>query len=258
MNIRLHRHLKQHLSAFEKNFEKAQEKSSKRNIHALRVSIKRLHALLHFAEFISPETVHAKKTYKKIKPLFTEAGKLRTLHTHLALLKEIKKQNDRVGSEIKKRKEKMYRQAADLEKELYRFPFKKKKAQLKTVFRHIRSLDEKQLLKRAFAFIALKFRSALKFADKKDFHGARKELKQAHYVLELFPFHKSASALLVLIDPLEKKAGRWHDIRDILRCTDKTLRQVLEKHFMQELKSLAAQMTTDFRKAESEFSQRGI
>ena len=251
----IHR-FKKPLATFQDSFSNAQKKRSEKNVHALRVSIKRIHALLRFAAFISPNTVNAKKTYKKWKGLFTEAGKLRTLHIHIALLAE-SKMNGSITAEIKNLERKAREQRGKVKKELQSFNSSKRLRQLKEIVRQVFAHEE-QLQAKTLAFAVMKFKQARECAHEKDFHGARKALKHAHYVLELFPSDKYASALLAAIDPIEKKAGRWQDIRSFLQLLDgekqKKKIRFPNKRFLQELKTLETGIQADIKKAESKFT----
>lgn len=246
------------VSVFQESFKSARERSNKKNVHALRISIKRIHALLRFAEIISPEAVNAKKAYKKLKPVFKKAGELRTLHIYIALLSETKEKTDSIVREIRKLKKKTCKQREILQQELRDFNIKKQATELRAVLQHSFVADKKKLLKETLAFAATKFRRAHQLANENDFHGARKELKQAHYILELFPSGKKSSAQLAAIDPIEKKAGRWHDIHSLLRLLDKERQKKTirfpEKSLQQELKTLEEQIPADFKKAKSIFT----
>src|SRR5688572_1294317 len=83
--------LKQHFNAlrttFKKNLEQLSQKSNKKNIHALRVTIKRLHALLLLSEYLDP-AVNAKKLFRKFKNLFSKVGVLHTLYVHAGVFTE--------------------------------------------------------------------------------------------------------------------------------------------------------------------------
>ncbi len=247
MNAPLKRQFKKPLSDFGRCFKLAYRKSHKKNIHALRVAIKRIHALLRFSEFIAPETVSVKKSYRKLKKLFAKAGKLRTLQMYAVLLKEFKE-----DKEPEKLKLKMHEQRVQLKKEMRQFNTKKWMKKTGEILEQaLASVKSNELCKKIFVFAAGKINHAIGLAKENEFHAARKELKYAHYVLETIQQEEKASALLRTIDPIEKETGRLQDLATVTQLLDKASQKQklrsLKYSFRKEMKTLETQIQRDFK-----------
>jgi len=248
MNAPLKRQFNKRISDFEKNFKLVSKKIDKKNIHALRVAIKRIHALLHFSEFIAPKTVHAKKSYRKLKHLSSEAGKLRTLQMYASLLEEFKE-----GKESDKLKMKIHEQRIQFKKEMRQFNTKKWMKKTGNILEQALAIAKSnEMLKKILVFATGKINHAIGLAKEHEFHAARKALKHAHYVMETIQRERKASAMLRMIDPIEKKTGRWQDLVTAKQLLDKANRKQklhsLKSRFQKEMKSLDTQIWQDFKK----------
>jgi len=78
----LHNYAKQRLIEIERNYRDSARHCGIQSIHDLRVEIKRLRAVLILAGCLKPG-YNRNKTYKLIKPLFKEAGKVRDIHVQM-------------------------------------------------------------------------------------------------------------------------------------------------------------------------------
>jgi CHAD domain-containing protein len=75
------------LANIERHFEDSSVHCGINSIHDLRVEIKRLRAILTLVKCLKPDYKNA-KYYKKVRPLFKEAGKVRDIHVQMMTIRE--------------------------------------------------------------------------------------------------------------------------------------------------------------------------
>jgi CHAD domain-containing protein len=76
---------------FEKHFHASLKKDKAENIHALRVTIKKMKAFFHLINYLD-DRFHFEKTFHDFKKIFHEAGKVRDLHVQSVFLDTIEKE----------------------------------------------------------------------------------------------------------------------------------------------------------------------
>ena len=79
-------HFEKHLSAFRKYLKKTQKNQGVEDIHELRVSIKKLRAILSLLEISSKGQITKKKHYDLFYNLFKSCGKVREAQVNLELV----------------------------------------------------------------------------------------------------------------------------------------------------------------------------
>ncbi len=75
------------LANIERHFEDSSIHCGIKSIHDLRVEIKRLRAILTLVNCIKPDYKSA-KYYRKVRPLFKEAGKVRDIHVQMLTIRD--------------------------------------------------------------------------------------------------------------------------------------------------------------------------
>ncbi len=246
--------------SFQKHVEKVNKRTSERSIHGLRVTIKRMRAFFFLMEFLDPKRVNSNKNYEKLKNLFREAGKIHDGQVQVALLKEF---NDTRGaSEVSTLSSREHNNK--LKTELRRVKSKKliqkMKKSLEPVFaRH----DNNSLGESIFKFVNLNVRKSIRNAEEHSLHNARKKLKTAHYVLEIFKKKKpKAAAMLSTLDPIEEKIGRLQDLSNTTKAISKKRKgqkvnrkdSDLQSKVLKEMEQLEVQIQKDFGRLKTQLA----
>ncbi len=236
-------------TGFAESLHRASQKPNKKNIHALRVASKKIHALLLFLESTAPEKVNSKKIYRHFNKLFSKAGKYRTTQLHIEELEELS--GKVAGKELKKLKEKQKKKQKNLQLHIKEFNRKK----------HLKKIDE--LIKKpgsntalngkaTYAFAIHAIKDSIQLSGKQVFHRARKHLKDAHYLLETLPHDAKAKALLYVFAPMEKKIGRWHDLQGSLPLFQKLADKHKDGTSALQIRNKAKRINKEIAKLESE------
>ena len=198
-----------------------QKDCRKGTIHSLRVTMKRLRAFYQLLDEIDPHFA-GKMAVKKIKPLFTEAGKLRDLQIQqsLVLSHEEKLLIEHKTSEQLQR-------AVQLQLGIFQqFLLEYSMAGVREGSQHARSHLQhinlrtlrrglRNYFKATFKELSVLSREGL--SSKKGLHELRKTVKKLHYNLviidQAIPKRNLSPQLLHPLENLQNQLGKWHDYR---------------------------------------------
>ncbi|MGP8214511.1 MAG: CHAD domain-containing protein [Bacteroidia bacterium] len=86
----LSKYYKKELTLFSKHLDSAKALPDEKNIHQLRVDIKRLRAIFRLLEMLFPKKFNAGKHSAVLKPVFKSAGEFREIQVNLAYLSQYK------------------------------------------------------------------------------------------------------------------------------------------------------------------------
>ena len=183
-----------------------QKRVTKKSVHSLRVSAKRIKALLLFTESASDNNLEVRSEFKKLKKIFKKAGVVRNRHIQIELLKQYqqKKILKILQKEDKTEKKELRKAISDSRPDQI----------LPSIGEQIKRadrLDQKELFQHALPFTELLLEDALRKANTKEYHKARIRLKTMHHVLEIFQRQQKAKDIINMIEPLETELGDWHD-----------------------------------------------
>ena len=168
--------------------------------------------MLLFIEYVSPKKINFKKSYRKFRKLFSAAGEVRNLQVQADLLKKFTRQEDGMSENIRRLRIKIHSQRKHFKKELEKFDHIKSLGKIKAQVQLVSSsLGELSLKKSLFEFAAGNIRKAIMLEGENSFHKARRNLKDARFVLEIIKDDAKARALLKAMDPIEKATGKWRD-----------------------------------------------
>ena len=199
------------LSSAQTHLNRCLVKSSGKELHALRVQIKKIHALLHLLAYCYQLPYQENKALKK---LFKRAGKIRNLQLTMFrlekqvkpkrkcsknLLAELKGELDsrinRFEKHYKHHKDKAFKKTAELVHECVRMKIKKETA---LYFRMMKEKINRAVRQRN--------------RNQKQTHQLRKDIKTLKYNLALSV--NTDSKFLTeekLLNKMEKLLGEWHD-----------------------------------------------
>jgi CHAD domain-containing protein len=181
-------------------------------IHQLRVSLKKLKAVLVFAATLNPEKT--KKIRKKVQVLFRAAGSVREAQLQLQWL--TKKRYVHL-IEAAKLKQKISEEEALLllQKEDYQDMLA---SVAKDLLKLIRKIKQEQVADYA---VQLKktVQQQLQAEEKEEWHALRKLIKQMLYVHHWLSEQEKLKIMPVLLyhvfDQLQEQIGTWHDLIDL-------------------------------------------
>lgn len=256
MKTRLERHFSELSSAFRKDFRRLSRNGSKKAIHALRVTIKRLRTFLLLLEHLAPEKIDFKKSYRRMSKLFSEAGRVRNLHVQAALLNKFDAGDAGIDGIKHKLKTKARKRMARFKKVLRKFDERKALLRIKAKLRLVAAaFDERTLNRRVRSFAKENIMNSIARAEENSIHDARRKLKEAHYALEIIRHDHAAARMLRAIDRVEKNAGKWQDCMITLHILDKAAKKQnssfpahIHKELTKEITAIELQIKSQFRR----------
>lgn len=183
-------------------------------LHQLRVSLKKVKAVLDFLRTLHPQKI--KPLRKKLQLIFHAAGSLREAQLRLNWLKEKKYQlliqNTSLGGKVKEEEELFVAQKQD--------HLKKLRFVRNELDRLLKDINEKDLIRYAAA-LKRKFEAQSTAVAKEDWHALRKLIKQLLYAHHWLTEQDKLKILTVeafkKTDELQEKIGVWHDALDLLQ-----------------------------------------
>lgn len=221
MLFKLLAHNKRIADSFITNYRITEESFSVEGIHKMRVSVKRLKALLRFLDYFS-EKPKAKKVLKRINKLYKSAGALRDLQIQTSLLD---KYSHYAGSDfnlyinqIDEKKEK----ALQLFKQyFFEFDLNDFIKISKKIENSINNIKSSNLIEQTSLLIQSRIKEienlTVAITDDSVLHLIRKYLKEILYIRESISeedaFFIIKNDKMQLISELEIKLGEWHDIK---------------------------------------------
>jgi len=227
---------KEHEKSFLEHLKSAKDPDEEK-IHKLRVEVKKLRTLFKFLEVLSKKKFRKEKVMKLISPVFKSAGRIRTAHLNLELIKDYRSVS-LLGFKIYL-KEKEKQGEKQFSEELKNFDKEKFKKLNKKILKDFKNTDQKLINKDSEEYINGRFSKINKdlpdLSNDNSFHDVRKKLKDVKTITSLLeditPKAKSAVSKKN-IETIEEKIGKWHD--------EVILVQQLEK-FISENKSESSQ-----------------
>jgi CHAD domain-containing protein len=215
----------QHERSFVKGLKKAKTLAEK-PVHQLRLDIKSLRSLLELMEAISKKKIAGKATRKILKPLFRQAGKLRTTALNLYLTRPYR---SAVLAKFRKYLEK--KQAAEGEKllrSLKGIELKKLRKLHKKNLTVVKKSDNEELTDQAVDHLRdllAGVRSDLfDINNDETLHEIRRQLKRIRNIGHLLdeakvdhPFKEE----LKKVSATYEKIGKWHDTVDLINELEK-------------------------------------
>jgi len=201
------------ISAVKNNIENPGTK----NIHNLRVLIKRIRAIYKLLERLSGNVFREKEHSLHVKRIFKETGKLRDLHIKSGMLNR-HVSNDKLKSfydYLHANKETIHK---DIAASLREFDFEKYTATELSVKELITDLPFSEIETECIKFILSSARKIKRRIESEknteQIHTIRKLLKELHAASELLYLINKSRALkilLKLVKKTEEDLGKWHD-----------------------------------------------
>jgi CHAD domain-containing protein len=177
-------------------------------IHDLRLQVKKIKAV---TELLKSGGKHPKNfSVSEIKPMFKDAGTIRTAEMHLKQLKEAGLEHPDVRKELMAETINGYIKLIENQKKYLKDIRQTKKAFNK----HIRSIKERKL-KRYFLYavgaLALELQGTL---HTEQLHEFRKNIKELLYVFKMLPqkLQRKINLNVPWLDQLQEAIGDWHDL----------------------------------------------
>lgn len=192
-------------------------------VHQLRVSIKRLRAVLHFTgEVTGNEEISAKKQGKSLRKLFKAAGILRDIQVQLKLIPEYESDLNfkfRLYLSYLKKLEKQSVKNFNAFIEEAK-PIHKLTSRRELIEKSLALLSPEEIRSRAEALIGARCSNIQQMLgtrpDDKKLHEMRTIIKQMRYILSVMrkssPEDSEAKVSLANLSELEELLGKWHDV----------------------------------------------
>ena len=207
-------------NAFLQNLNSIEAVNNDENIHQLRLSVKRMRALFTFLRFLTGEK-SGKEQLKTLKLIYKPAGEIRDTQVQLSALTDYEKRLDiryTLYREHLMRKETETFEKLMAAKEKYsQEPLEKLEIEL---LKSLQDHSEEEIKQKAFEIFDHKLNRIAKLhklpTDKnKNLHEIRKILKEAGYLMNVFPEAMSEQGGLKInydrLREIEKTLGKWHD-----------------------------------------------
>ena len=186
---------------------------SENDFHLIRVTLKRIKAILNLLEGTQPNFSH-KKTYAPFKVIFQHAGKIRDLQVQLILLR-----SNPWNPIIDKFERKLTRQASDEKIKLFNLiqpslilDIQKKVSTIANNLNKIKEKEVNHFLKKQKKIILKLLSSALRKPSY--VHKLRKQIKDFYYWQVMLMPEKSRP---INTDQFQRLLGDWHDGRVLLQ-----------------------------------------
>lgn len=193
------------LSSFKQNLSAYSLDKESERLHRLRVDIKKIKAVLAFAEKLYKKKYNA----TKLKPLFFKAGKIRELQINIHLLSGVPHPPKRLLTDLEKKEailiQKFIRNSPKYIKLIKHF---RKEIYLPKI------LPNKKIIKKYFKKEKKKAKKTLKIKDRESLHKYRTKIKKLMYIYNALPnkIKKEIELNEIAIEIQEKKIGGWHDL----------------------------------------------
>ncbi len=213
-------------------------------LHQLRVSLKKIKAVLDYLRIIHPKKI--KSLRKKLQLVFHAAGSVREAQLRLKWLKEkgflFLIQHAFLDQKIKEEEELFVTQKKG--------HLKKLRSICDELAEYLKEIDEDALLQYALEMKG-QLEKKLQIVAKNDWHALRKLIKQLlyahHWLTEKDKLKELTVAAYQKLDQLQEKIGVWHDAVDLLQwltdgqfflSKDKSVKQQFNKAYAQVQKDI--------------------
>jgi CHAD domain-containing protein len=210
--------LKQQSDVVDKYCNSSLPKTKKKEVHEIRVAIKKLNSMFKLLEFVASLQFDRKSYSDEYRKVYKKLGKLRELQVTNDYLEKYKlpKGLAKLCDSYYKYCEKKARQKLSKTHEL--FNREKFKSSVKAVNNFINELDEPRILKKANEFILLETNEIKKLLQEKDtpenIHQIRKHVKSVNYNMTFLNNVRPLVKYEKLVSELGKTSallGLWHD-----------------------------------------------
>jgi CHAD domain-containing protein len=192
-------------------------------VHQLRVSIKRLRAVLHFAEHVAGnDDINAKKQLKSLRKLFKVAGRIRDVQVQQNLIPAYETRlNSKFGHYLSylEKLEKQYVKNFNTFIENAR-PLHKLTARGELIEKSLALLTPEEIRSRAEQLISSRCHHLRQMLganpDDKQLHEMRTIIKQMRYIMSVMqksaPESAEAAVSITDLTEAEELLGKWHDV----------------------------------------------
>ncbi len=202
---------------FGKNLKRSVKRADEEDLHQLRVTIKKIRALLQLLSYCHGQT---KDVGKKLENLFKRAGRIRDLQLLVHRLRKQFKSGDKDGRELLDRLQQ--RLDRRIERFQHRYRHREKETLAKTLLTMERMIRAERVATTADYFRTMKEKITATLRepvlDEKQLHHLRADIKSLHYNHRLAP-RVGATRLIddKQLIKWEKLLGEWHDAVGIAR-----------------------------------------
>jgi CHAD domain-containing protein len=200
----LNNYVLESLESLEQNLTTYTKDKNPESLLHLRVDIKKIKAVFSFAEIIYKE----KYDTKKLKLLFSRAGKIREMHINIHLLSTFPHPLEKLINHLRKKENILIEQFI---KNGPRFEMLVKDFRKKTFFPEL--LPSKKIIIKYFKNEKKKANKILRKKDRECMHAYRKKIKRMMYIYNSLPqrMQKAIELNKTEINKIQKKLGNWHD-----------------------------------------------
>ncbi len=204
---------------FVENYKKISKSISVEGIHNMRLSVKRLRALLGFLDFMN-EKPKTKKLLKRIRKLYRSAGALRDIQIQTNILKSYKKYlRDDYNLYVKQLNEKKGKARKKLKQSLHEFDINDFIKIRKRIEKSFKNIEKHRIIEGSSQMFQNRLEEIEKLSftitDDSVLHLIRKYMKEMIYIRDSIgdnSFFLQNSNKMQLFSELEVKLGKWHDL----------------------------------------------
>ena len=210
-------YFKNQLISFRKKFSNAYEKHDKKNIHRMRLSIKKLRAILSLGEIVCKGEFSKKEHITLFSKLFKKAGKVREVQMNLYLVEKHK--SVKIPTLKKQLKDTLKKEIAALDKEMNQFDFKKLNRLDREFLAQIKRFADNLIIAKGMNYLHKKYTLINKLKDQlpgyhQKLHKIRIHLKAMLEITivigKLKPSHEIKNQQIIM-KSLNNQIGEWHD-----------------------------------------------
>ena len=207
---------------FLESFQNCVLRCSEEDIHDLRVSIKKIRAMISF--LVHNEHRKTEMTIL-LKPIFRTAGKIRDIHIHQSIARSLRNRNGRVLLGILSGQ--IIQADGDLKLVLGNFDhyaFNRSRIEIQEL---IGKITEEELFFESMAFLDKKLVMVHEYCDKSfdsKLHRIRKEIKIIAEILKLrlsIQDSRYEQEIYSRVKLLSDHIGRWHDLDEFMKLVMK-------------------------------------
>ncbi len=216
--IEYYQHL---LISFNTYLKKTAELQEMEDIHQMRVSIKKIRAVLNVLEISGNHEYHKQEHLILFHNLFQTAGKIREAQLNLSLIGKCKGAYLLSYTEYLLQTKKIA--SEELREEIKLFDNSKLNALNKDLLIKCKEIPDQTLIQEALMFISDKFQKIIKLKARTQndilLHKIRKHLKQTSEILTLLSemnCKKEVTHLKSVIKSLASATGKWHDTKVLI------------------------------------------
>lgn len=200
----LNKYISKHLSMLEHYLHTYVETGKAGPLHELRVEIKKIKAILGFAQ-----NIYLKKySCYKLKHLFDKAGKIREIQINCELIQDLPIPSSQAITRLKKKESILRNQFLEA---VPRYENNIQSFRQQLILPEY--LPDVQKIKDCFHQKEKMARNLLAMQEREQLHSYRTKIKKIMYVYESLPkkMRKQVNLDIAKINKQQKKLGNWHD-----------------------------------------------